>query len=117
MEWMIAKCTLPNEIVDFMNSVFEIYEIRGNVGNCKGIKFEVRTNEMNHSRPHVHAKYGEYEVSIDIYNAEILAGNLPNKKQKIAIDWVSANKEKLLNEWRLIAVSAISSLTSSRLDL
>jgi hypothetical protein len=40
----------------------------------------------------------------------------PHKKEKIATAWVVDHKEKLLTDWKNIAISAISTLTKSGLD-
>ena len=116
MQYLITKLQYPRDITSFLDCVFEIYEIRGRVGSENGIKFSIRTNEQNHSLPHVHAEYGEHNISIEIANGNILAGNLPKKNQKIAVEWVLKNKDKLLNDWKNIAISATSSTTMSRLN-
>lgn len=114
-EWIISQRTIPMEIVDFMNETFEILEIRGLVGETNGIKFIVHTNEGKHHNPHVHAKYGEYEVSIDILTGDILVENIPKKNCKIAVEWVLSHKDKLLTDWKNIVISEKSSLTKSGL--
>ncbi len=116
-DWMLVKArgTVPEEIVSFMESTFLIMEIRERAGEIRGIKFEVRTKEGNHTIPHVHAEYDKYNVSIEIESGKILAGNLPRSQQKIASDWVVSNKERLLSKWNNISVSATSALTKSRL--
>ena len=108
MQYLITKLQYPRDITSFLDCVFEIYEIRGRVGSQNGINFSIRTNE--------HAEYGEHNISIEIANGNILAGNLPKKNQKIAVEWVLKNKDKLLNDWKDIAISATSSTTMSRLD-
>ena len=113
--WQIVASTSPREIVSFINTTFELLETRARVGEVKGIVFQVRTNEKNHSIPHVHAKYGEYEISISIDTGEVLAGNLPPKNQKIAQDWVLKHKSQLMTEWQDLAISAIAPLTVSRI--
>ena len=117
-DWFFIKANgdIPDEIVDFMTDVFQIMEIRVKVADIKGIVFEVRTKEKCHSVPHLHAKYGEYSISIEIDNADILEGRLPHKQKRMAIEWVRNNKEKLLNEWKDIAISATSITTQSHLD-
>lgn len=65
---------------------------------------------------HVHAEYGKYSVSIEIETGKILAGNLPKKNQKMAVKWVLEHKDKLLNDWGNIAITAETSMTRSRLD-
>ena len=99
MEWIIKRLKEPIDIVEFINQVFELYEIRGQVGRINGISFIVHSNEQNHSIPHIHAKYGEYEISVAIITGEILAGNLPKKNRKIAVDWVLNHKKQLLSDW------------------
>ena len=116
MQYMMARLENPKEIISFLQAVFEIYEIRQRVGDSKGIVFCVRTNEGNHVLPHVHAAYGEYNISIEIATGRILEGTLPRKKEKIATAWVVDHKEKLLTDWKKIAMSAISTLTNSGLD-
>ena len=115
MQYLIERQKWPREIVSFLNSTFEIYEIRGRVGETNGVRFEVRSNEGNHSVAHVHASYGEYAISIRISDGFVLNGKLPPKKQKEASKWVVANKDKLLSDWSNMALSAISSLTKSNL--
>ena len=103
------------EITAFLRDAFELMEIRGRVGGIDGITFSVRTNEGNHCIPHVHAKCVEYEVSVAIETGEVLAGNLPRKNQKAAVSWVLQNQDKLMNDWRSIALSAPSGLVKSRI--
>lgn len=113
MEWIMKRLQEPTDIVDFINQVFELYELRGRVGRINGISFIVHSNEQNHTIPHIHAKYGEYEISVAIMTGEILAGNLPKKNRKIAVDWVLNHQNRLLSDWNNYALSAKSTMTSS----
>lgn len=114
--WIYLKTKqsdVPDDIVDFINNTFELYEIRARVGKENGIVFQIRSNEKNHSLPHIHAKFGDYNISISIETGEVLAGNLPPKNQRIAQKWVMENKEKLLTDWNNYAISARASFTAS----
>jgi len=51
-----------------------------------------------HKKPHVHAKYCEYEAALDL-NGNVLAGILPPKKLKATRQWIKANQQNLYNEW------------------
>ena len=115
-DYRLVQFTAPQEIVQFLHDVFAIYEIRGRIGSEKGVKFIVHTLEQNHVVPHVHAEYGEYQISIAIEDQKILAGNLPPKQQKIAQQWVKEHREALLSKWDNIAISATSTMTQSQLD-
>ncbi len=116
-DWRIikAKNEIPEEIISFMEEVFLIMEIRERLAVIRGIKFEVRSREQNHSIPHIHASYDKYEISIAIPDGKILAGNLPKKQQKIAEEWVKMHADELLGKWNSFAMSATSIMTKSRL--
>lgn len=116
-DWTFLQFEIPQEIRDFLIDTFEVYEIRGKVGGCNGISFIVHSNESNHSIPHVHAKYNEYEVSIEISEeAKILVGNLPKQKLKTAQKWVRENKNKLLKDWNELSISANAPFTKTGLS-
>lgn len=116
-DWLIvkAKNEIPGEIISFMEEVFLIMEIRERLTTIRGIKFEVRSREQNHSKPHIHASYDKYEISIAIPDGNVLAGNLPKKQQRIAEEWVRAHADELLGKWNSFAMSATSIMTKSRL--
>ena len=112
----LSKTSDYPEIFEFLSSVFMIIEIRASVGKENGIAFEVRTNEKNHTISHVHARYGEYNISIAIETGEVLAGNLPKKQSKLAQQWVASNQDKLKSDWSNIAISSISHMTMTGLS-
>ena len=116
-EWTIRKAYEPKEIATFIDNVFELWEIRGKIGKQDGITFIVHSNEQNHAIPHVHAQYGEYEISIAIESGEVLAGNLPKKNQKVAIEWVLSHQAKLLSDWSNYSLSAVSNMTQSMIGV
>jgi hypothetical protein len=40
-------------------------------------------DNKQHSLPHIHARYTEYEASIGIEDGEVLAGKLPRKQLRL----------------------------------
>ncbi len=52
----------------------------------------------HHNKPHIHAKYNEYEASIIIENEE-WEGNMPLKQKKIIEAWMEIHREELLAAW------------------
>lgn len=50
----------------------------------------------DHLPPHFHAFYGEYEALIDIRDGEVIAGGLPRKKLREALEYLEKNREDLL---------------------
>ena len=114
---MIAEIlNIPPEIMKFAYDVFSLIEIRGCVGRKDGLKFEIRTDEGKHKRPHLHAKYAEHEISISIEDGVILKGNLPPKQSRLAIKWVRSHKEKLLGDWYNLAINRNIPMTESQIS-
>jgi len=58
--------------------------------------------EMNaqHKTPHVHAQYGEYEMSIS-FDGDIIAGTLPVKQRKLVEAWVALHEDELRAAWKV----------------
>ena len=53
-----------------------------------------------HTPPHVHAVYGEYEALVNIDNATIMRGELPPRATAMALEWASVHRDELLEAWR-----------------
>lgn len=64
------------------------------IDTIKGVKIYIYSND--HVPPHIHAIYGEYEALISIREVEIIKGELPSSKRKIAFAFVNENLEELL---------------------
>lgn len=89
-----------NEIYKAFCRIFGLYEIRKKVETLEyGIVIEIRTKEQGHVIPHIHAKYHSNNISVSLINGEILAGNIPHKQSKMAVEWIKNNKDYLLSIW------------------
>jgi hypothetical protein len=55
----------------------------------------------DHPPPHFHARYGEFEASVDIATREVLEGRLPGRALNLVQEWAMIHKEELLADWRL----------------
>jgi len=58
-------------------------------------------DNKKHSRPHIHAEYGEHQASIAIDDGDVLGGNLPRSKMKLVQAWIEIHREDLLADWKL----------------
>lgn len=92
-------CLQYVEIQQILNDIFEIIEIRAKVGIVGNIIMELRMKEEGHNIPHIHAKYENNNISISLVDFSVLAGNIPKKNQKIAIQWTRDNQLLLRNKW------------------
>lgn len=64
------------------------------------IRMYLLDNKQHHV-PHIHAKYAEFEASIDIAEGEILAGELPRKQLRLVQAWIELHRDELMADWEL----------------
>ena len=55
----------------------------------------------DHPPPHVHARYGEFEATIEIDTLETLEGHLPPRALNLVREWAIMHKEELRENWNL----------------
>jgi len=53
----------------------------------------------DHPPPHFHAIYGEFVALIDIESLNIIEGDLPNRAQKLVLEWAALYQQDLLQMW------------------
>jgi hypothetical protein len=53
----------------------------------------------DHPPPHFHAIYGEYVALVGIESLEIIEGDLPNRAQKLVLEWAALYQQDLLQMW------------------
>ena len=58
-------------------------------------------DNKKHSRPHIHAEYGDHVAAIAIDDGEILSGSLPASKMKLVQAWIEIHREDLMADWKL----------------
>lgn len=54
----------------------------------------------DHTPPHFHAKYGEYEITVDIETG-IANGQFPQRALSHVMEWGLLHKSELLEDWEL----------------
>jgi hypothetical protein len=52
-----------------------------------------------HSPPHFHALYGDFEASFTIDTLEILEGSLPRRVIALVLEWAALHRTELRNDW------------------
>ena len=60
-------------------------------------------DNKHHNLPHIHARYAEFEASINIGDGdgEVLAGELPLKQLRLVQAWVELHRDELMADWEL----------------
>jgi len=64
-----------------------------------GIIITMYYNE--HVPPHFHARYGGERASIGIESLQVLDGSLPPRALGLVMEWASAHRSELMNDWFL----------------
>ncbi|MEI6139766.1 MAG: DUF4160 domain-containing protein [Mariniphaga sp.] len=64
-----------------------------------GIVIFMNFNE--HNPPHFHAKYGDFQIIVEI-NSGIIEGKFPKRALSMVLEWSEIHKEELLQDWDLI---------------
>lgn len=54
----------------------------------------------DHAPPHFHAKYGEYEITVEIDNG-IIEGKFPPRALRHVMEWYGLHKDELMADWDL----------------
>jgi hypothetical protein len=55
----------------------------------------------DHAPPHFHARYGEFEATIEIGTLSVIEGHLPNRALNLVQEWAMIHREELLSNWLL----------------
>ncbi len=64
-----------------------------------GIVIRMYFLQGEHNPPHIHAIYGEDTAAFDIRTGEIIDGWLPSRASDMVGEWISLNREDLLEMW------------------
>lgn len=60
----------------------------------------IRMYVKDHSPPHFHAIYGDYEAQIAIETGDIIEGALPPTARRFVREWANSNRKRLADSWR-----------------
>lgn len=64
-----------------------------------GIVIQMFWND--HAPPHFHARYGEYQCTIDINLLQIIEGDFPKRALNLVLEWARLHQSELLADWEL----------------
>jgi len=54
----------------------------------------------DHSPPHFHAKYAEYEITVNIRTG-VIEGKFPKRALRHVLEWYEIHREELIENWEL----------------
>ena len=59
----------------------------------------IQTFFSDHSPPHFHALYAEYEVLIEISTLKVIKGKMPKRALALVLEWAFEHRSELLEDW------------------
>jgi hypothetical protein len=68
---------------------------------CSFYGILIRMFFNDHSPPHFHARYGEFEATIDIETLLVIEGELPRRALALVGEWGMIHRVALIENWRL----------------
>jgi hypothetical protein len=54
----------------------------------------------DHPPPHFHVVYSEYNALFNIETLEMIEGDLPNRANKMVVEWATRYQTELLEMWQ-----------------
>src|ERR1039458_5570818 len=60
-----------------------------------------------HPSTRFHARYGEFEATVEIGALEVLEGELPRRALNLVREWAMMHREELLEDWRFCRENAV----------
>ena len=68
---------------------------------CRFYGIIIKMYYDDHSPPHFHAEYGEFQALIQFESFTLIKGHLPPKAIGLVMEWSALHKDELLQEWNL----------------
>ena len=63
-------------------------------------------NFNDHNPPHFHAKYGDFQITIEIASG-IVDGKFPKRALSHVLEWYEEHKEELMQNWSTLASTGV----------
>jgi len=67
---------------------------------CRFYGIIIRMYYNDHSPPHFHAIYGEYDARFDIQTLSMFGGELPPRARGLVVEWATQHQEELMQNWK-----------------
>jgi len=55
----------------------------------------------DHSPPHFHVVYGDFEAALSIETLEVIEGKLPARVKGLVVEWATLHQKELMENWAM----------------
>lgn len=59
----------------------------------------IQMYHRDHSPPHFHATYGEFEAQIGVDPIRVIEGKLPSRARSLVFEWAAWHRQELIEDW------------------
>lgn len=66
---------------------------------CRFYGIVIRIYYDDHSPPHFHAVYGDYEALVGIDSLSVLRGSIPPRANGLVVEWAAQHQPELHEAW------------------
>ena len=67
---------------------------------CRFLGIIIYMNWADHPLPHFHARYGDYEITVEI-STGVVCGEFLKRTIRAVLEWLDEHKMELLENWDL----------------
>lgn len=93
---LASDCALAQRIGDEQRRASDIVARMPEISRFLGIVIRMLADD--HNRPHFHALYGEFEVSVAIRERHVV-GKFPARALRLVLEWAELHEEELMLNW------------------
>ncbi len=90
---------LPRATSLLQNTSQDIGAAMPEISRFLGIVIAMYYND--HAPAHFHARYGNFEIRVDIETSEIISGEFPGRAQALVLEWLALNRNAIMLDWQL----------------
>jgi len=65
---------------------------------CRFYGIVIFMNYNDHAPPHFHARYQDYEITLDIQTG-VVTGVMPKRALRMLFEWLDYNRDELMENW------------------
>jgi hypothetical protein len=71
---------------------------------CRFLGIIITMYHGDHSPPHFHVRYNQYQALVDIRELRIIQGKLPPRVLGLVMEWATLHHSKLVSNWELASL-------------
>ena len=63
----------------------------------------IKMHHHDHTPPHFHVEYGEFEAQFSIQGLKVIEGRVPSRVKSLVREWAGQHIAELIADWELVS--------------